>query len=1017
MPQLDLYFLGSPRIEKDGVAVDVSRRKVIPLLAYLGVMGGNPSRDTLATLLWPNNDHAEARAELRRILSLLRKVLGERWLEVDRKKVGLKRDDGLSLDVDGFRGHLLQCRSHGHPSTEVCGECVKPLTEAVNLYKGDFLEGFTLNDSVNFDDWQFSETQNLRTEMTGALEHLMDWYRSQEEFDAAIDYARRCLEIDRADEAAHRQLIEMYAKTGRRTASLRQYEECVRVLAEELSTSPQDETLQLYEAIKENRVAVPSLPSYKSSDIPTNNLPRQLTSFIGRKGEMEKVKRLLSNTYLLTLTGVGGCGKTRLALEVASQLAEECKDGVWLVELAPLSDPDLVPQEVASALDLSEGPDRSFMDTLSDYLKSKEILLLLDNCEHLIDACSMLSYTLLSACPNLKILATSREGLGIGGETTWSVPSLSTPHPDRIQSLVTSDLRDYEAINLFVDRAQAAFPTFTLTEANAPAVAGICHRLDGIPLTIELAAARVKSLSVEEIKVRLDDDFRLLTGGSRSALPRQQTLQATIDWSYNLLSDFEKTLLSRLSVFSGGWILPAAEKVCIGERNVGSASNIHPVMVLDLLTSLVDKSLVMAEGDTSAETGGEKTRYRMLETVRGYSRDRLMQSGDAERVRDLHLDYFLRFAEEAEPVIQRGSDRRVWGRLEAEHDNLRGALDWSRGSGKTEKGLRLAGAIYQFWLVKGYQRESREWLEGMLSEEGKTSASVRAKALRLAGRLIAMQGDIDLAIKMGDESVSLYREVGDNSGLAIALGNLSGTLGMQGDNERAAELIEESLIINREMDDKRGIALSLQRLGDLAHEYEGDYDRALVFLEESLSLSRELGDRLSVAWSLTLLGDTLLRQGDLERAEVTLEESLTLSQEVVGDNRASASIIYVLGQLARSRGNYERATELYKESIELAWEGRMKNGVSIRMEALGGVAVAQNQLERGARLLGAAEAIRQEIGASLIPYDRANHDRSVAALRTQLDEKTFAAAWTEGQKMSMEEAVEYALDEQPETDV
>ena len=1007
MACLNLYFLGPPSIEKDGVPVEINRRRAIALLTYLAVSGGSHSRDALAVLLWPNHDQSSARADLRRILSALNKGLGEDCLEVDREKVGLKIGEGLWLDVDEFRQCLSQPRTHGHSSTEVCSECIKPLTEAVGLYKGDFLEGFTLNDSVNFDDWQFSETGNLRTEMIGALERLVGWYRNREEFDAAIAYARRWLEIDRADEEAHRQLMEMYAKTGRRTAALRQYEECVRVLAQELSTSPQEETRRLYEAVKDNRLSEVSSPSYKPSDTPTNNLPRQLTSFIGRKKEIIEIKRQLSSTYLLTLTGVGGCGKTRLALEVASDLVDDYKDGVWLVELASLSDPDLVPQEIASALDVGEQPGRSFMDTLSDYLLDRELVLILDNCEHLIEACATLSESLLRACPNLKILATSREGLGISGELTYRVPSLSLPDPQNIPS--PEDISRYESTKLFIERALFAQPTFVLSERNAPMVTSICHRLDGIPLAIELAAARVKTLSLEEITARLDDRFRLLTGGSRTALPRQQTLRGTVDWSYNLLSDPEKALLNRLSVFSGGWTLSAAEAVCVDEDILNIGISIHPDEVLDLLTSLAEKSLVVAE-ETSITKGSWGTRYRLLETVRQYGREKLIELGDGEKVRDLHLDFFLGLAEEAEPVIQRGSDQRVWGRLEKEHDNLRGALEWSRGSGKTKKGLRLAGALSEFWYQKANISEGREWLEGILAEEGKASALVRAKALRGAGALTGLQGDKNRTIELLEESLDLCREVRDQIGIAESNLFLGIIVMHLGDSRRGAELLEESLILYRKMEDKRGIARSLRSLGCLAYQIEADYEQAATFLEESLSLFRELGNSVGVAQSLIHLGDTLLRHGDLEKAEMLLQESLTLFQEVVGDQSFVVSTLYVLGQVAHSRGDYRRATELYKESIKLTWESRSKYGLTFRLEALGGVAVAQNQPERGARLMGAAEALRQNIGLPLVsPYDCANHDRSVATLREQLDEVAFKEAWMEGQKMSMEEAVEYAL--------
>ena len=732
-----------------------------------------------------------------------------------------------------------------------------------------------------------------------------------------------------------------------------------------------------------------SFPSLKSLDTLPNNLPLQLTSFIGREKEIAEVKGLFSATRLLTLTGSGGCGKTRLGLHVVADLLEGYAEGVWVVELAPLSDPSLVTQEVASVLGIREesgeslmgSPDApsstsgvdSLLNRLTNYLKSKGLLLFLDNCEHLIEACIKLVDILLHSCPNLKILVASREALGIAGESAYRVPSLSLPDPGNMPSV--ENLAKYESVNLFIDRAVAAVSTFRINEDKGAAVAQICHRLDGIPLAIELAAVRVKSLSVEEIKSRLDDNFRLLTGGSRSALPRQQTLRATIDWSNNLLSEPEKALLNRMSVFSGGWTLSAAEAVCADEDNVGVNSHIHLDEVLDLLTSLVDKSLVIAEEVSSFGEGG-KTRYHMLEMVRGYGRERLVESGDSERVRDLHLDFFLRFAEEAESQIQGEADRKVWSQLEEEHDNVRGALEWSRGSGRIEEGLRTAGALLEFWYVQGYHSEGSKWLEGILAEESETSASVRAKALIGAGFLT----------------------------------------GLQGDRNRAQKHLEESLILYREMGDKKGIAQSLRHLGSLKYEIEGDYEGGATFLEESLSLFRELEDSQNVAKLLVFLGDTRLRQGNLEKARVLVEEALTLSREP-GRKIGVGSALYVLGRVVGSGGDYRRATELYKETIGFIRKRGIKYPLHFRLEALGEVAIALDQPERGARLLGAAETLRQDLGVFLVsPYDRVNHERSVAALHEALDEKAFEAAWAEGRAMTLEDAISYALEEE-ESDV
>lgn len=452
------------------------------------------------------------------------------------------------------------------------------------------------------------------------------------------------------------------------------------------------------------------LKSLDNPDLP-NNLPQQVTSFIGREKEIEAVETLLDKTRLLTLTGSGGCGKTRMALQVAADVLENYPDGVWLVELASLADPALVPQTIAQALSITEEPGKPLAQTLPQALKTRRLLIVLDNCEHVLDACARLVDTLIRACPTLKVLASSREGLGIAGETVYRIPSLSLP--DLKHTATPSSLSMYEAVRLFVDRAVAALPAFVVTNQNAPALASLCHRLDGIPLAIELAAARARSLSVEEINNKLDNRFRLLTGGSRTALPRQQTLRALIDWSYDLLNGQERTLLCRLSVFAGGWTLAAAEQ--IGAGSSATAKGIEDWEALDLLTSLADKSLVLVQ------TQGEATRYHLLETVRQYARDRLTESGESLTVRARHSDCFLTLAEEVRSKL-RGSEQGQWlDVLEEEHDNLRQALTWYgedlEDAEAEEKGLRLGVALQRFWGVRGHLSEGRERLGALLAQE------------------------------------------------------------------------------------------------------------------------------------------------------------------------------------------------------------------------------------------------------------------------------------------------------------
>jgi len=693
-------------------------------------------------------------------------------------------------------------------------------------------------------------------------------------------------------------------------------------------------------------------PPLNSLDALPNNLPRQVTSFVGREREMTEVKRLLSTTCLLTLTGAGGSGKTRLALQVAADLLEQYPDGVWLVELAPFLDPTLVPHAVVSALGISEQPSRSLSEALADYLRPKSLLLILDNCEHLLSSCAQLADTLLRGCPTLRILATSREGLGIAGEMTYGIPLLSLPDPQRLPS--PQDLMRYGAVRLFAERAAFSKPGFRVDSSNAAAVARVCHRLDGIPLAIELAAARVKALQVEEIARRVDDRFRLLTGGSRTALPRHQTLRATMDWSYELLSEQARALLRRLSVFAGGFTVEAVERVC-GKDRLGESD------VLNVLTDLVNKSLVAFD-----EQQGQ-ARYRLLETVRQYGWDRLVESSEDADARRQHRDYYLALAEQAE-LEYRGPDQLAWiKRLDTEYDNLRVALDWSRmEGGALEAGLRLAGALYFLWEVRGVG-EGHEWLEGMLSQAKGTSPAVRAKALNAAAFVAHRRGDHKRIPALCSEALTLLRALGDEPGSAFALHFLAHAV-----------------------------------------ESQGNYAHAIKVMEESVALCRNAGDKWWLGASMNCLGEIVRLQGDYKRAVALSEESLRLAREQ-GDTRGVAASLVNIGVVAGLQGDYGRSEALLKESLALFWQLGYKWRTSYCLLELGRTACGLGQFERGARLFGAVATLRQITGVGPRPSDLTEDDRAIITLRSALGDAAFAAAWAEGRAMTSEQAIEYAL--------
>jgi len=739
-------------------------------------------------------------------------------------------------------------------------------------------------------------------------------------------------------------------------------------------------------------------------DLASTNLPLQLTSFIGREKEISDVERLLGTTRLLTLIGPGGSGKTRLATKVAGDLTEEYRDGAWFADLAPLTDPDALAQTIAAIFRIGESSTTHPIEVLQTYLHAKHLLLLLDNCEHLIEACARLAEVLLQTCPKLRILATSTESLNIPGETTFHVLPLSLPDPDGSSGL--EDLTQFESIQLFTARAAAVEPRFQVTTTNAPIIVQICARLDGMPLAIELAAARVNALSVGKIAEKLNDRFRLLTTGTRTASTRQQTLRATVDWGYELLSEAERVLLRRLSVFVGGWTLEAAESVTgdplTPDRTTGSHHRrIREDEVLDLLSRLVGKSLVVME-----ERDGE-TRYRMLETIRQYAREKLDASGEVEGLRDRHLEFFMELAEKAEPQLL-GPEQVDWlNRLEHDHDNLRAALQTAWNRQKSNPGgdfslLRLASALTRFWLRHSHIREAYDWSRASLENSENAPAALRANMLRFAGFIEYEQDQYAEAEALLEQSLSIYRQQDDKQGIVRVLYTKGLVVGNQGDRKEAIKLYEEGLRISRQIGDTYDAATSLILLA-LSAEAKGNHARAQRLYEDSLSLSRQRGDTYMIAMNVQSLGYLALGQKDYDQAEVLFDESLALWQEL-GTTRQILFLIEETGWIAYRRRGDNLAAHL---SLLKALQGfsAMGNKWAI-MQILERLAVLANEEGipvKAVKLFGAAEALRERINIPLPPELRAEHEQSLAALHAQLSEETFARAWETGRAMTVEQ--------------
>jgi predicted ATPase len=845
------------------------------------------------------------------------------------------------------------------------------------------------------------------------------------------------------------------------------------------------------------QVAVPGLaadfPPLHTLDARPNNLPAQPNALIGREREASAVRVLLrrADVRLVTFTGPGGTGKTRLALQVASELLDEFAHGVWFVNLAPIGDPALVIPTIAQTLGVIETGDQPIQERLHHYLHEKRLLLLLDNFEQVVDAARLVA-ELLTGCPQLMILATSRAPLHLSGEREFAVPPLALPpqeprtknqelgianqntvHGSRFSVLSSvEEFTQYESVRLFIERAQAVKADFTVTNQSAPAVAEICHRLDGLPLAIVLAAARVKLFSPQALLARLEHRLQVLTGGARDLPARQQTLRNAIAWSYDLLDQSAQTLFARLAVFVGGCTPAAAVAVC-------NASGDLPLDMLDGLALLVDNSLLQREEGIDGEP-----RFVMLETIREYALERLEASGEAEAVLQQHANYYLAVAQAAELRLY-GADQLTWlERLETEHDNLRAVLMWSQmAEERAEVGVRLTEALWWFWFVRGHLREGRAWLEQVLARSH-ISTAARATALLGAGWLAIEHHDSMRAVTLLEESLALHRELGDRRGVAwslsflgratsgeqaitlheeslalhrqlgdrrglawslIGLGreawlqhepmraaalfeegltlhrelgdmrNIAWSLWFLGvvttEPERAVALLEESLVLHRKLGDQQGITSALNRLGWLAHNQRDD-GRAGMLFTEVLALTREWGDKREIAWSLNAMGELARFRGDDAAARVYYDESLALRREFL-DKEGIAMVLHNLGYVAQHQGDYGQATALFAESLIMCQEHEDLAGVGNCLDGLAGVAAVTGQPKRAARLVGAADALRNIRSARLEPVDRVEHERTVAVVRAQLDDSTFAAAWAAGQRMPLKQAIAEALGETP----
>jgi predicted ATPase/class 3 adenylate cyclase len=755
----------------------------------------------------------------------------------------------------------------------------------------------------------------------------------------------------------------------------------------------------------------PALPSdfppiYTIDEYP-NNLPIQLTSYIGREQELKESRRLLSSTRLLTFIGPGGTGKTRLTLQLAADSLvstdAQFPNGVWLAEFALLGDPDLVVETIASIFNLRRQANApELIDLLTQYLKDKQLLLIMDNCEHLVEACAQLADHLLRNCQNIKIIASSREALGISGELIFSVPSLALPDP---ALHAPADLLQFEAIQLFVERALAAHPSFRLTEQNAAAVAYICRRLDGIPLAIELAAARVKVFTAEQIAVRLDDRFRLLTGGSRTALPRQQTLGALIDWSYDLLSDHEQELFRRLSVFAGGWSYEAAESIC------------PHLDVLNLLTNLVNKSLVVV-----SEQVGEY-RYHFLETIRQYARDRLMNAGETVEARDRHLDYFLDFTSNNDTKIfftdSLESAIRWLDRLDLDYENIRAAVEWGIPNRPVDA-LLLAGNMHFYIGVRASPGEGERWLqqalaavEALPTTEDQQELEKRKRAIARGwigmGQLIITLGESIRASAAFDIGIPLARTLDDQLPLAIALFFKSSAAFFMNDIDSAWAAVKEAQALAEEAGDQRWKAIAMASSSWYASSPKYQQKHKQGTDEVDSKFIKSFSPLLSMEMVL-MAGFEARIKGDFETARAFLEQSLQYFP-LYRSRPYEAMTRSELGHISRQSGDYQTAKEIYRQTISSWKDLGHRAAIANQIECFAFIARAEGDAQRAVLLFGAAEALREEVDSIMTDFEQVEYDREVSLLREQAGERAFEKWWVEGRNITMDEAIALAVTE------
>jgi DNA-binding SARP family transcriptional activator/predicted ATPase len=1018
MTQLSLALLGPPQIELDGQPVaGFEYAKVRALLVFLVVERTRPhARDAVAELLWPDQPPQVARNSLRQALAKLRQAIRDHaadppFLLITRETLQFNAGSSFALDTASF-GELAEAAERcPHNQPEPCAECVGRWERAVALYRGPFLDQAAPRDSLGFEEWALVQRERFERQATTMLDALAAHYERRGDGALALRYARRYLELDPWNEAIHRQVMRVLARAGQRSAALAHYAHCRRVLAEDLGVEPEDETVALYEQVRDGASGngQRELPLVPNPQSPISNLPAQPTSFIGREAELEELGALLAEPAcrLITVVGPGGIGKTRLALRAAEMCQSHFAGGVAWVPLAALSGTEQIVGAITHALDLAIDEAADPLGQLSGALAGRELLLLLDNFEHLLGAgqAARLVAALLERAPGVKLLTTSREPLQLQSEWLFDIRGL--PYPTRASQ---SDALVSAAAQLFLDRARQQRRSALLDGDAAQAVARICQLVEGMPLALELAASASREQPYTAIAQAIGQNLDVLQAAQWDRPERHQSMRAAFEYSWRMLSPEQQRALAALSVFRGTFSPEAAEAIAseLKMQNeklkipADDDSVLHFAFpILHLLEALADKSLLYR-----AANG----RYAIHELIRQFAAEQLA-AGEELAARARHLAYFAGHAEAIEPRLRGAEQQAALDELARDHDNLRAAIDWALAVGQREQAGRAAGALWRFWWIRGYVREGRQRLEQLVGGQAgdDLSVPVRAKVLNALGALVEEQGDFAQAAAWYEASLALYRALGDAAGTTSALNNLGGTRYKQGDFARAAECLAETAALARAQGDRYGTAAALHNLAGVIYDSGGDLARARALLEEALAIWDEIGMRQGTATTLSSLGQMALIGGDNPAAARYFTQSLD-HLRALGDQRSVSMSLTGLGRVSHRLGEQAAALAAYHEALALRHELGDKLGVAECFEGIGEVALAHGAPERALRLYGAAAVIREAIGSPVLPIDRDAYESALAAARAALGERAAGAAWEAGHGLALDAAVAEALE-------